>query len=123
MEQANYKETIAHSAEVEFVHKKQLGGAGEFAVVSLRLEPLARGAGIVFVNEVDCVPEFLEAIETTIRHCASKGGYSGYPITDIRATLIGVKYHEIDSNGRTFAIATEGAFYEALHKANPILIH
>jgi elongation factor G len=119
------KETITRTANAEFAHKKQIGGGGEFALVRLRLEPLPRGAGIVFENGIagDAIPRaFVPAIEEAIRSCADAGGVYGYPVVDFRAILVVGAYHEFDSNARTFGIAAEGAFHQALRKAGPIIL-
>ena len=125
MTDAPRKETITRTGEAEYVHKKLLGNGGEFAVVRLRLEPLPRGTGIAFANETsaDILPRaFIPAIEAAIRRCADAGGVAGYPVVDVRAVLVDAKYHEIDSNERTFALAAEGAFRDALRKAGPIIL-
>jgi elongation factor G len=123
--QSDYREAITRRVEVEFAHKKLMGGAGEFAVVRIRLEPLSPGAGIEFSNEIigGAIPgEFIPSIEKSVRHSADKGGVQGYPVIDFRVTLLDGSYHEVDSNAQTFATAAEGAFLKAMHDADPILL-
>lgn len=117
-----YRETISRTVEVEFVHSKVMGGNGEFAVVKIRLEPLERGSGIQFVSEAGpyAMPEcFIGGVEEGIREAAKAGIIGGYPVVDIKATLLDGKYHEIDSNWRTFSAAAQGAFYEGMRRAGP----
>src|SRR5437868_4369243 len=118
-----YRETITRTAEAKFMHAKQIGGAGEFAIVRLRLEPLPPGVGVEFSNEIidGAIPgEFIPSIEKSIRDAADRGGVRGYPVTDFRATLFDGAYHEIDSTAQTFAKAAAGAFLKALSDAAPI---
>ena len=120
-----YRETITRTAEAKFVHAKQLGSAGEFATVRLRLEPLPPGVGIEFSNEIigGAIPgEFIPSIEKSIHDSAHKGGVRGYPVIDFRATLLDGDYHEVDSTAQTFATAAEGAFLKAMSDADPILL-
>jgi elongation factor G len=120
-----YRETITRAAEARFVHKKQIGSAGEFASVQLRLEPLPPGVGISFSNEIigGAIPsEFIPSIEKSIRDSAHKGGVRGYPVIDFRVTLLDGDYHEVDSTAQTFATAAEGAFFKAMSDAAPILL-
>jgi elongation factor G len=115
------KETITRSAEATFVHKKVSDGGGEFAFVTLRLEPLPRGAGEQFLNVAPAVPpEFVVAIGSTIHDGARTGGTFGLPVVDFKVTLLDVRYHEIDSNARTLSIAADGAFRKALQDAGSI---
>ena len=118
-------ETISGTAEVDYTHKKQIGGAGEFAKVRIRLEPLPRGTGIQFVNEapVGVVPdEMVGGVEEGIREAAKTGVLEGGLIVDVKVTLIDGAYHYLDSDSRTFSLASQRAFLEGVRKAGPKLL-
>lgn len=120
-----YRETITGTAELVHVHKKQSGGPGQFAEVRLRLAPLARGAGIVFVNEIvgGAIPrEFIPAVETGIRRAAQVGTLAGYPAVDFQATLLDGSFHERDSSALAFEQAAAAAWREAFAKAAPVVL-
>jgi elongation factor G len=115
-------ETITRTAETTFAHKKVIGGGGEFAIVSLRLEPLPSGSSVQFVNGVtdQVVPtRLVEGVQEGIQEASNRGVIAGHPVTDLRVTLIDGKYHDIDSNRRTFSFAARGAFWDAMRKAGP----
>jgi elongation factor G len=117
--------TITHAVEVEFTHKKIIGGAGEFAKVKLRLEPLPRGTGIQFINGLTegIIPDHtIDGVEEGIREAAKMGILAGVPVVDFKATLIGAAYHDIDSNRHTFNLAARGAFWDGMRKAGPKLL-
>jgi elongation factor G len=125
MQSGKHREAISRTVEVDFTHKKQIGGAGEFAKVRIRLEPLPRGAGIEFVNEVrvGSVPtRMIGGVEEGIREAAKAGVLDGGPVVDFKATLIGGAYHELDSNWRTFSLAAQYAFWDGMRKAGPKLL-
>jgi elongation factor G len=118
-------ETISRTVEIDFTHKKQIGGGGEFARVKIRLEPLPRGTGIQFVNEVrdGAVPkQMIGGVEEGIREAAKTGVLEGGPVVDFKATLIDGAYHETDSNWHTFSLAARGAFRDGMRKAGPKLL-
>lgn len=118
-------ETISRAVEVDFTHKKLIGGGGEYARVKIRLEPLPRGSGIQFANEASGgnVPDrMVGGVEEGIREAAKTGVLDGGPVVDVKATLIDGAYHEVDSNRRTFHLAAQGAFWNAMRKAGPRLL-
>ena len=118
-------ETISHTVEVSFTHNKIIGGGGEFAKVTIRLEPLAHGTGIQFMSEVlagNVPDQMIGGVEEGIREAAKTGVLEGGPVVDFRATLVDGAYHEIDSNWRTFRIAAQGAFWDGIRKAGPKLL-
>jgi elongation factor G len=120
--QVAYRETISREVEVSHVHKKQTGGPGQFAALTLRLAPLARGEGIVFDNQVvgGAIPrEFIPAVEAGVRRAAQAGGVAGYPCVDFLATLLDGSYHESDSSAMAFELAAAAAFRDAVAKAAP----
>ncbi|CAN7454440.1 elongation factor G [Acidovorax sp. LjRoot74] len=120
--QVAYRETIARSAEVTYVHKKQSGGPGQYAEVKLLLEPLPRGEGIRIENRIvgGAVPrEFIPAVEAGIRRAALAGVVAGFPSTDFMAILVDGSFHERDSSTLAFELAAMAAFREAFAKAGP----
>ncbi|HLI15761.1 MAG TPA: elongation factor G [Acidimicrobiales bacterium] len=120
-----YQETITSPAEAEGRHKKQTGGHGQFGVVVLKLEPLARGEGFEFVDEIvgGAIPrQFLPAVQHGIEKAMRRGGVFGYPVVDVRARCVDGKFHSVDSSETSFEIAASLAFQEALRKANPVLL-
>jgi elongation factor G len=115
-------EIITHAAEATFAHKKVIGGGGEFAIVSLRLEPLSGDSGVQFINDVTkkVLPtRLVEGVLEGIQEASNRGVIAGHPVTDLRVTLIDGKYHDVDSNRRTFSLAARGAFWDAMRKADP----
>ena len=120
-----YRETISASAEGHHRHKKQTGGAGQFGEVSLRVAPLPRGEGFVFVDEVKCgvIPgQFIPAVEKGVRLALEEGFIAGYPIQDLQVTVYEGKYHAVDSKEIAFVMAGKKAFHDALEKARPIVL-
>ncbi len=123
--QVAYRETITKPVEERYTHKKQTGGAGQFAEVWITFEPLERGEGIQFVDETvgGSVPkEYVPSVEKGLRMQAEQGVLAGYQTVDFRARLTGGSYHDVDSNALTFEIAAKACFREAMRKANPILL-
>jgi elongation factor G len=118
--QVAYRETIAKAAEVTHLHKKQTGGPGQFAQMTLRIEPLARGEGVRFVSAVvgGAIPrEYVPAVEAGIRRAAEAGVIAGYPVVDFEATLLDGAFHERDSSTLAFEHAAVAAFREAAARA------
>ena len=123
--QVAYRETISREAEVDYIHRKQTGGAGQFARVKIRFQPLAAGSGLAIENAVrgGSVPkEFIPAVEKGLRNAAEAGILSGYPVTDLKATLYDGDSHDVDSSALAFEIAARSAFREGLQKAAPRLL-
>jgi elongation factor G len=118
--QVAYRETITLPAEVTHLHKKQSGGPGQFAQVTLRLQPLPRGEGVRFTNAVvgGAVPrEYVPAVEAGIRRAAEAGVLAGFPVVDFEATLVDGAFHEKDSSTLAFELAAVTAFREAARRA------
>lgn len=117
-----YRETISAQAEGHHRHKKQTGGAGQFGEVFLRVEPLARGAGFEFVDEVKggTIPgQFLPAVEKGVRQALAQGVIAGYPLQDLRVIVYDGKHHPVDSKEIAFVTAGRKAFVDAVQKARP----
>lgn len=120
-----YRETIQGKAEGHYRHKKQTGGAGQFGEVFLRIEPLDRGQGFEFVNEVfgGTIPgQFIPAVEKGVRELLDQGVVAGYPIQDVRVIVYDGKHHPVDSKEVAFKTAGKYAFKEAILKAKPALL-
>jgi elongation factor G len=120
-----YRETISKIATAQYRHKKQTGGAGQFAEVHLRVEPLERGKGFEYVNEVfggAISSSFIPSIEKGIRQVMEQGVIAGYPVVDIKAAVYDGKEHPVDSKDIAFQIAGREAFKLAVQQAGPILL-
>jgi elongation factor G len=120
-----YRETIAGAAEGHARHKKQTGGAGQFGEVFLRVEPLPRGAGFEFVDQVKggVIPfNLIPAVEKGVREVLATGFVAGYPIHDLRVTVYDGKHHPVDSKEIAFVAAGRKAMLDALPKARPIVL-
>jgi len=123
--QVAYRETITRSADIDYTHKKQTGGAGQFARVKLRFEPLAAGEGFIFENAVvgGTVPkEFVPGVEKGLRASTETGVLAGFPVIDLKVTLFDGAYHEVDSSVLAFEIAARAAFKDGVMKAAPKLL-
>ncbi len=120
-----YKETITKTAKVQGRHKKQTGGRGQFGDTWIRFEPLPRGTGFEFEEEVfgGAVPNsFIPAVEKGMREILSKGVLAGYQTTDFRAVLYDGSYHPVDSSEIAFKLAAHKAFKAGIPQAGPVLI-
>ena len=120
-----YRETIRGKADAEGKHKKQSGGHGQFGVCRVKMEPIERGKGIEFVDDVfgGAIPKnWIPSVEKGIRDSAARGYLAGFPMTDFRATLYDGKYHDVDSSDMAFKIAGSLAFKEAMKQARPALL-
>jgi elongation factor G len=123
--QVSYRETVRGEAQkVEGKFVRQTGGSGQYGVVRIDLEP-APGEGFDFVNKIrgGSIPtEFIPAVEKGIEEALDNGVVAGYPIVDVRVTLVDGKYHEVDSSEVAFKVAGSMAFQEAVKRAKPVLL-
>jgi elongation factor G len=120
-----YRETLRGRADAEGKHKKQSGGHGQFGVCRVKFEPIERGKGIEFVDDIfgGSIPKnWIPSVERGIREAAARGFLAGFPMTDFRATLYDGKYHDVDSSDIAFKIAGSLAFKEAMKQARPALL-
>jgi elongation factor G len=120
-----YRETIKGRAEAQGRLKKQSGGRGQFADTWIKIEPLPRGTGFEFVDEIvgGAVPrQYIPAVEKGIREAMPRGILTGSPVVDFRITLFDGSYHDVDSSEMAFKIAASMGFKDALAKARPILL-
>jgi elongation factor G len=120
-----YRETILQRAEGHHRHKKQTGGAGQFGEVYLRIEPLERGAGFEFVDEVvgGAIPhQFVPAVEKGVRQVLGSGAVAGYPLHDVRVIVYDGKTHPVDGKEVAFVSAGRKAFLDAVARARPIVL-
>ena len=120
-----YRETIRGKAEAHGRHKKQSGGHGQFGDCKIRMEPLPRGGGFEFGNEVfgGAIPRnFIPAIEKGIVESAARGYLAGYPVVDFKAVVYDGSYHEVDSNELSFKTAGRLAFRNAMEQCKPCLL-
>ena len=120
-----YRETITGRAEGHHRHKKQSGGAGQFGEVFLRVEPLAAGTGIEFVDAVKggTIPgNYMPAVEKGVREALAIGAISGHPVVDVRVVVYEGKHHSVDSKDIAFATAARKATWAALREARPVVL-
>ncbi|MBI5709861.1 MAG: elongation factor G [Candidatus Eisenbacteria bacterium] len=123
--QVAYKETVSVAAETRHRFVRQTGGKGMFADVTLRVEPREAGKGFEFENKIvgGAIPkEFIPAVEKGVEEVMRTGVLAGYPMVDVRVTLLDGSYHEVDSSEMAFKIAASMAFKESCHKARPRLL-
>jgi elongation factor G len=124
--QVAYRETITLPVDKHtYTHKKQTGGSGQYAEVTIALEPTGPGGGYEFVDKITGgrVPkEYIPSVDAGIQQSLDAGVLAGYPTVDVRATLVDGKYHDVDSSEMAFKIAGSMAFKEALRKAKPVLL-
>ncbi len=120
-----YKETINRRARVEYRHKKQTGGHGQFGHVWIEVEPMPRGTGFEFSETIvgGVVPrEYIPSVEKGVRNALSDGVVAGYPVVDMKATLVDGSFHPVDSSGVSFEIAGGHAATKGIQQANPIIL-
>ncbi|MDA0239232.1 MAG: elongation factor G [Proteobacteria bacterium] len=123
--QVAYRETITAMADVDYVHKKQSGGAGQYARIKVRFEPGAPGSGFEFVQSLHgaSVPrEYIPGVEKGLKAGLDSGPLSGFPVTDLRAELYDGDSHDVDSSVMAFEIAAAAAFREGVMKGKPVLL-
>ncbi len=120
-----FRETIRKKAEAESKYIKQTGGRGQYGHVVLTVEPAESGKGLEFVNKIvgGAIPrEYIPAVEKGVRERLETGVVAGYPLRDVRVTLIDGSYHEVDSNEMAFKIAASMGFADACKRADPVLL-
>lgn len=120
-----YRETVTANAEGHHRHKKQTGGAGQFGEVFLRIEPLPRGGGFEFLDQVKggTIPgQFMPAVEKGVREVLTQGAVAGYPVVDVRVIVYDGKHHSVDSKEIAFVTAGRKAFMDAILKARPMVL-
>ncbi|MGD0290644.1 MAG: elongation factor G [Candidatus Binataceae bacterium] len=120
-----YMETIKGRAEAQGKYKRQSGGRGQYGDCWLKIEPLARGKGFEFVDEIvgGSIPrQFIPSVEKGVRNTLPEGFLAGYPMVDVRVTVYEGSYHDVDSSDMAFQIAASMGFKNALEKARPILL-
>jgi elongation factor G len=120
-----YRETIRGKADAQGRHKKQSGGHGQFGDCKIKLEPMPRGGGFEFVNDIfgGAIPKgFIPAVEKGIVEAAARGFLAGYPVVDFRVILYDGSYHDVDSNELSFKTAGRIAFKKAMEQAKPCLL-
>ena len=123
--QVAYKETVRKAVEREGKFIRQTGGRGQYGHVYLRVEPQAPGKGFDFVDAIKggSIPrEYIPAVEKGVREATESGALAGYPIVDVKVTLLDGSYHDVDSSEIAFKIAGSMAFKEAVSKASPVLL-
>ncbi len=123
--QVAYRETITKKTEIDYTHKKQTGGTGQFARVKFVVEPNEKGKGFEFENKIigGSVPkEYIPGVEKGLNSVMTSGTIIGFPVVDVKVALIDGAYHEVDSSTIAFEIASRAAMREALQKAAPVLL-
>jgi len=123
--QVAYRESLGRKAEIDYTHKKQTGGSGQFARIKIVFEPGEPGSGFVFESKVvgGSVPkEFIPGVEKGLESAKDNGLLAGFPVIDVKATLIDGAYHDVDSSVMAFEIAARAAFRELREKGAPKLL-
>jgi elongation factor G len=123
--QVAFREKITRAAEVDYTHKKQTGGSGQFARVKIVAEPTPPGAPFEFENEIvgGTVPkEYIPGVEKGLESVLGSGVLAGFPVVDLKVRLIDGAYHDVDSSALAFEIASRAALREALQKGKPVLL-
>ncbi len=120
-----YRETVRGKAEAQGRHKKQTGGHGQFGDCKLRIEPLPRGSGFVFGNEIfgGSIPrQYVPAVEKGVRESAARGYLAGFPVVDFKITVFDGSYHDVDSSEMAFKMAARLGFRKCMEQAKPALL-
>ncbi len=123
--QVAYRETITRAAEIDYTHRKQTGGSGQYAKVKIRFEPQPPGTGFIFENSVvgGTVPkEYVPGVEKGLKGAAENGIIAGFPMIDFKAELFDGDYHDVDLSALAFEIAARSAFKDGIVKAAPRLL-
>ncbi len=123
--QVAYRETLGRKAEIDYTHKKQTGGSGQFARVKIVFEPSEPGAGYQFESKIvggNVPKEFIPGVEKGLEQAKENGLLAGFPVIDFKATLIDGAYHDVDSSVLAFEIAARAAFRELRDRARPKLL-
>jgi elongation factor G len=123
--QVAYRETITKKAEIDYTHKKQTGGTGQFARVKLVVQPNEQGAGFSFDSKIvgGSVPkEYIPGVEKGLQSVVGAGVVAGFPVVDLKVELIDGAFHEVDSSALAFEIASRAALREALQKGGSVLL-
>ncbi|KPL51485.1 elongation factor G [Prosthecomicrobium hirschii] len=123
--QVAYRETIRRATEIDYTHKKQTGGTGQFARVKFQIEPGEPNTGFHFESKIigGSVPkEYFPGVEKGLNSVMTSGPIAGFPVVDVKVALIDGAYHEVDSSAIAFEIASRAALREGLQKANPVLL-
>jgi elongation factor G len=123
--QIAYRETITRQVTVDYTHKKQSGGSGQFARVKILAEPLPPASGFMFENKVvgGSVPkQYVPDVEKGLRSVLGAGVVAGFPVVGLKVTLVDGAYHDVDSSAPAFEVAARAALREALQKGGPMLL-
>jgi elongation factor G len=123
--QVAYREKITRPVTIDYVHKKQTGGSGQFAAVKIVAEPLPPASGFTFENEIvgGTVPkEYIPGVEKGLESVLGSGVLAGFPVVDLKVRLVDGKYHDVDSSALAFEIAARAALREALQKGGSVLL-
>ncbi|MEZ5933924.1 MAG: elongation factor G [Alphaproteobacteria bacterium] len=123
--QVAYRETVTGHSDIDYTHKKQTGGSGQFARIKLKFEPGERGTGFVFESKIvggNVPKEYIPGVEKGLKSSMETGVLAGFPMVDMMVTLYDGAYHDVDSSVMAFEIAARAAFREGVGKAKPILL-
>ena len=123
--QVAYRETISRPTTIDYTHKKQSGGSGQFARVKLEIVPAGQGGGYEFESKIvgGAVPkEYIPGVEKGLASVLTSGVLAGFPVVDVHVQLVDGAYHDVDSSALAFEIASRAAFREGLQKAGPVLL-
>ena len=123
--QVAYRETITRATEIDYTHKKQTGGSGQFARVKLQIEPNEAGAGFEFESKIvggNVPKEYIPGVQKGVESVMGGGVIAGFPLVDVKVTLVDGAYHDVDSSVLAFEIASRAAFREGVQKAAPKLL-
>ena len=123
--QVAYRETIGRASDIDYTHKKQTGGSGQFARIKLVLEPGESGSGEIFDSKIvggNVPKEYIPGVEKGIMSIATGGVLAGFPLIDFKVTLVDGAYHDVDSSVMAFEIAARSAFRELVMTAKPKLL-